>query len=293
MSLKQIVWLASYPKSGNTWVRLFLDAYYLGELDLNKLVTSVSDDNAARHTIGSDWDPRDLPIDAQMLTRPMSLLRLVLAYNKDKLPGLPLFVKTHNAHMITNGIELLPECLTQATICIVRDPRDVVISFAKHMGESIDDAIGSLLDKYRVLEAKDSLKMADFLSSWPMSVDSYTGADSHNVMVIRYEDMRERPLESFRHILKHAGVEPDNDRIQKALDLCEISKLQKLEKENGFLESSPKNKDGFFSGGGRVRAWEDKLTHYQRRKIERACEKEMRQLGYLEGKGKGKKVYPH
>lgn len=293
MSHREIVWLASYPKSGNTWVRLFLDAYFLGEVNINEVVTSVADDNAARHTIGPNWDPRDLPVDVQQLTRPMGLLRLVLAYKQDKIEGIPLFVKTHNAHLVANGIEQLPECLTKATIYIVRDPRDVVLSFAKHMGETVDEAIDSMLDVYRVLEAKDAVKISDFISSWPKNVSSYANGDTHNIKVVKYEDMREKPVETFRGILEHAGVPPDNERIKQALELCEISKLQKAEKEDGFGEASPKNKDGFFSGGGKVRGWEDKLTLPQLRKIEKNCESMMRRFGYLEGKATRHQAYPH
>lgn len=294
MSYREIVWLASYPKSGNTWVRLFLEAYFLGEINLNEMVVSVADDNAARHTIGSDWDPRDLPVDLQQLTRPMGLLRLVLAYRQDKIVGVPLFVKTHNAHMIVNGIEQLPECLTKSVIYIVRDPRDVLLSYAKHMGQETDEAIKSMLDVYRVLEAKDAMKIADFISSWSRNVQGYMQADTHNVKIFKYEEMRKEPIKAFSEILEHAGVHPDRERIKRALDMCAISKMQEKEKEEGFLESSPKNNDGFFSGGGKIGNWHDKLSMIQLRKLERGCESMMRQLGYLEGKArKTNQIYPH
>jgi len=111
MDYKQIVWLSSYPKSGNTWIRCFVDAYLTGEVDINNLVGSVTDDGSQRCLPGDGSDPSKYPIDVQILTRPMGLLRLVRQFELNKAeggPDIPLFVKTHNAHLVTNGIELLP-----------------------------------------------------------------------------------------------------------------------------------------------------------------------------------------
>lgn len=270
MDYQQIVWLASYPKSGNTWVRCFLDAYFLGEVDINELVLSVSDDSATRHLVGDNSDPRLFPVQIQMLTRPMALLRMVRQYHEYKVAGVPLFVKTHNAHMVANGIETLPDCLTKATVCLVRDPRDVVVSFSKHMGLSIDEGIDYFLDKYRVLEAHEANKMADFICSWPSHVLSYANADTHNVLMVRYEDLKVNPQKWFAAILSHAGIAPDLEKINRALALTELRQLQKQEKEKGFRESSPHAKDKFF-GEGRVKGWKEKLNPKQLFRIEKGC----------------------
>lgn len=267
MDYKQIVWLASYPKSGNTWVRCFLDAYFLGEIDINQIVCSSSDDNSKLHQIGDGSDPRELPIDLQQLARPMAMLRLVRMYNEEKIPGVPLFLKTHSANMLTNGIELLPVSLTKAVIHIVREPRDVVPSFAKHMGITIDKAIEFLGDKYRVLKTDEGAKMMDFISSWRLHTQSFVDGDSHNIKTFVYEDMIKNPVDSFSAILEHAGVEPDRERVKKALELVKLDKLKKQEKDKGFTEASPMTKEGFFGDGGSN--WKTKLTPIQAKRVEK------------------------
>jgi len=289
MSYKEIVWLASFPKSGNTWVRLFLDAYFLQEVNINEIVTSVADDKSSRHALGGEldkhYDVRNLPVDVQWLTRPMALLRMVMAFQlnrRDTGVDLPLFVKTHNAHLVTNGIEALPECLTKAVICIIRDPRDVLPSYAKHMGMDLDEATESMTDKWRVLQAvKDAGKVSDFISSWKMNVDSYINADSHNIKYFKYEDMRAAPEQAFYEILEHAGITPDMDRIKKALELCDLAKVRKMEEKEGFRESSPFAENKFF-GKGEIGGWKGKITAKQQRKIEKEFGPTMKRLGYLE-----------
>lgn len=273
--MKEIVWIASYPKSGNTWVRLLLDAYYLGEVDINDMVSSVSDDNSNWHQVGDGSDVRKFPVQYQQLTRPMALLRLVRQYQSttnDNGIHIPLFVKTHSAHLVANGIELLPECLTKAVIYIVRDPRDVLPSFAKHMGLETDEAIDAFLDTYRVLEAKDSIKVADLISSWPKHVGSFINGDTHNIRVFRYEDLKSNPVETFAQMLEHAGVKPDMDRVRKAVEITDLAKLKKQESEKGFRESSPYAKDQFFGGERK------KLTPRQVRRIEKGCQSMLRRL---------------
>ena len=278
MDHKKIVWLASFPKSGNTWVRTFLDAYFLGELDLNELVCSVTDDRVDRHQVGDGSNIAKEPIDIQHLARPMNLLRLVKAFNANRFADVPLFVKTHNPNMIVNGVELLPQQLTQAVIFIVRDPRDVLPSFAKHMGTDLDTAIEWMQDKWRTLQGTDT-KVMDLLSSWDRHTLSFLNDDCHNVHLFRYEDMRSDPEGQFKHILEASGAPVDENRIRQALDMVSLEKLREREQRDGFRESSPHAKDQFF-GKGLVGGWKGKLAPAQQHKIEKAFRRVMKRLGY-------------
>lgn len=278
MDYRQIVWLASYPKSGNTWLRCFLDAYLLGEVDINDLVTSHPDDLAARCAVGDGSNAAEFPIDIQMLTRPMAMLRMVREYNASKTVDLPLFVKTHNTHVVANGVEMMPESLTKATIYIVRDPRDVLMSFAKHMGSTdYDTAIAHFLNRMRCLDDHNGTKVMDFISSWPAAVQSFANADTHNVKVWRYEDMKSDPVRAFAGMLDHAGIAPDFRRVQHAVEMVEISRLAQQEAEKGFGESSKHAKHRFFGGSAK---WQDVLTPKQIRTVEKACASMMKRFGY-------------
>lgn len=278
MDYRQIVWLASYPKSGNTWLRLFLDAYLLGDVDINEILCTVTDDRADRVPMIDGSSIANLPVDIQHLARPMGLINLVRAYNQHGNKEVPLLVKTHTSHMVANGVELLPMSLTKAVVYIVRDPRDVVISFAKHMGVEIDVAIDYMCDKYRTLTSSND-RMADFLSSWDGHVNSFLNADTHNVAVFTYEGMRETPVATFSDILHHMGIPVDQKKVERALEAVEINKLREREKKEGFRESSPHAKDQFF-GPGKVGNWDGVLTDTQRYRIERKFSRVMKRLGY-------------
>jgi hypothetical protein len=275
---RRIVWLASYPKSGNTWVRLFLDAYLTGDVDINDIICSVTDNRADRMQIGDGSDIVKLPVDIRHMARPMGLLRLVSAFNENQFANVPLFVKTHSAHMLVNGIELLPESLTKAVIYIIRDPRDVAPSLAKHFGVDLDTTVEYMCDRYRMLKA-DQIRCGDLLSSWDAHVNSYLNSDSHNVLWLQYEAMRENPVESFSLILRHAGIDPDRARVEAALEKVSLSRLRDLEAEQGFAESSPHAKNQFF-GEGTI--GNDKLTIRQRYTLEREFKRPMKRLGYLD-----------
>lgn len=278
---KQIAWLASYPKSGNTWVRLFLDAYFLADLNINDVVTSVSDDRAGLYAMGDGSKPERLPIELQHLARPMAMMRLVTQYNSAN-HGIPLYVKTHHANMLANGVEMLQFALTRLTVFIVRDPRDVLPSFAKHMGCDIDQAIEWMSDKYKTLSSTEGC-MSDFISSWDVHTLSFLNADTHNVRTFQYEDMRADPVKEFSAILKHSGVTPEPLRVRQALKLVELDKLREQEKIDGFMESSIHAKNEFF-GKGEVGGWKDKLTDKQKYRIEKQFGRVMKRLGYISNK---------
>ena len=276
---QQIVWLSSYPKSGNTWARCFFDAYFSGSVDINALLTTVGDDIAARCLPGDGTEPHKLPVDIQVLLRGMGLYRLVNQYNQSKIDGLPLIVKTHNAHMLCNGVELLSGCLTKSVIHIVRDPRDVLLSFAKHMGKPIDEMIDLFCDRLRVIHDKRNPKMSDFISSWSAHVASFANSDTHNVKIFKYEDMKSDPVKQFYNMLVHAGIQPDIERVQKAVDLVALDQLKRQEAKDGFTESSPFAKNQFF-GDGATGGWNGKLSQSQVFKIEKACRSMMKRFDY-------------
>ena len=273
-SFKEIVWIASYPKSGNTWLRLFLDAYFLGDVNINEIETSVGDLVTAFHAT-DNLSPTRYPLEIQQLLRPSALVKSIINYRNTKgVSGIPMFMKTHSVCGNMNGIDLMPPQLTHSTIYIVRDPRDVVRSYAAHMGKTINEAIESMGAEDTVLCSLERDQMFTMVSSWSTHVKSYVNDIHRNTGIIRYEDMKEKPEETFKVILNHIGIEPDMDRLKKAIKMCEISKLQKQEEEIGFKERSGKE-DKFFGGK------KQNLTVRQAKRIEKMFSKEMKLLGYL------------
>jgi len=68
-----LFWLASYPKSGNTWVRLFLNAYYTGVCNINlKFFANASDVKPAQYHAVAHTDLKELPRGVSLLLPPRS-----------------------------------------------------------------------------------------------------------------------------------------------------------------------------------------------------------------------------
>ena len=279
-SYKEVVWLASYPKSGNTWLRLFIEAYLLGKVDINNIVSSVADDTSTRYNAGIGEDVRTLPVQVQHLLRPMSLFRLVEMYKQERpVEQFPLLVKTHVANIQVNGFVQLPEQLTKKTVHIVRDPRDVCVSFAHHLNFDIDKTIECMGDKYRTLGTDvNKAKVSSYISSWKMHCDSFEQSDGIDTQTFRYEDMVSKPHETFSKILEHIGLPVFDDKVTEALEIVALDKLAAQEKADGFKESSPKNKNNFFGRGGSH--WRDELKPYQVKRIEKMSGHYLEHYGY-------------
>ena len=268
---KQIVWVASYPKSGSTWLRCFLDAYFLKEVDINELLCTITDAIPVSHDIGDGSNITEHPFEIQQLARPMALLRTVKNYLTTS-QEVPLFMKSHNANLLINGYELIPEVLTKSAIVIIRDPRDILPSFSKHMGVDLDQGLEWMQDKYRMLGGEN--KIIDFLSSWKDHTNSWLNCSTHNIKYFLYEDMKANPVDMFSQILKHSGVEPDRDRVKMALELVKLDRLKDAEKENGFSEESKHAKGQFFG------AKHKQITPKQSHSIEKECNRVIKRLGY-------------
>lgn len=278
MNHKQIIWLASYPKSGSTWLRLFIEQYLLGKYDLNNLVSSISDNISTRYGAGVGEDVTKLPVDVQMQMRGVGLFRLVRMFQANRPhKDFPLLVKTHSANLIPNGVTMIPPAFTKSVVHIVRDPRSVAISFAKHLGVDIDTAIQYMGDDLRVLNSAGDMKMHDFLSSWRLHTKSFVEGDLVDTLTVRYEDMMSDGVPTFSKILDHVGIAVDPARVESSLEAVRLSKLRERERETGFIEASPKNKDGFFGQGGSK--WHT-LKPYQIKRLEKFAGPYMERFGY-------------
>ena len=264
----KIVWVASYPKCGSTWVRLFLDAYFLESVDLNDIATSFSDIrlNNSTYELANEGISKQIPYKNEMLEQ------TIKAHNELNTE-IPLFIKTHSGNYIIDGHEAIPPKLTKSVIYLVRHPKEILPSFAKHVGRSVDDTIKLMKTKNMCMN--DPGVMETYLSTWATHVESYLDADTLDVCVVKYEDLKENPIKEFTRILKASGVEPDVDRVKKAIELTELSKLQKIEKKKGFKEASKYQEAGFFGKKNGT------ITLKQLNKLTTAFKPEIRRLGYF------------
>jgi hypothetical protein len=270
-----IWWLASYPKSGSTWARMVLNAAVTGfPPNINAGYQYATADHAKhllQHTAAipvSDMTPHDF------LCYRLAALRNHLAI----FPERDACLKTHNANLSICDVPLIPTWITKGAVYIVRDPRDVVISFAKHLGRDIDNTI-ELMASEAAAVYETGTCFRHMVSSWSMHVTSWLDEDCPlQVGLIRYEDMHAYPLHAFRKLLDCLGLASvDDDRIAWAVEQCRLDKLRQQEDATGFVEASRKTER--FFGEGRRGGWRDVLSPEQVEQIENSHHVVMEQLG--------------
>lgn len=278
-SQKQIVWLASYPKSGNTWFRSFLTALLKEkEVDLNQMATDGI-------FSGKNYVENILDLNTDYLSR-----QQIEAYQRTAFTHLSatskkrLFIKVHDAFTCSqvDGLPLIPEKPTQMAVYLLRNPLDVALSLANHIGKSAEKAI----DKYIVNPAGSFVSLKNSannqfyqpLGTWSMHVESWLEKPAFPVHFIRYEDMKEKPFETFKLAVQAIGLEFSNEQIQFAIEETKFEKLQKKEQEKGFKEKQNPTSSFFFKG--QVGRWKEELSNEQIEKIRAINEPMMRRFGY-------------
>ncbi|HXW41933.1 MAG TPA: sulfotransferase domain-containing protein [Xanthobacteraceae bacterium] len=273
-----LIWLASYPKSGNTWTRIFLSnlaAIMAGEtqrLELKAL---------ARFTHSADFrlyfeeilgfNPTDQHRDEIAATR--QKVQQIIA---DRFEGL-VFLKTHNALVNDRGYSVFNFAVTSGAVYIVRNPLDVAISLAHHGGYSIDKAIETMALEDSESPVDDKL-VHEIWSSWSRHVASWTRKPHPAIRIMRYEDMAADPLASFTALARHLQLRATSDQISLAIERASFEAVRDEEAREGFKEK-PKQAERFFREG-RAGQWRDVLTSQQVDRIVGVHREQMQRFGY-------------
>ena len=233
-----IVWLASYPKSGNTWTRAFLHnlaKILAGERDNQDInaLSRFSTWEPARHFFASalGFEPTDAHRQEIAAVRKQVQQRIA-----DAFEGL-VFVKTHNALIRDRGHPTINFSVTAGAIYIVRNPLDVAISYADHIGEPIDVAIDAMGTANAETNVGDR-SVHEVYGSWSQHVLSWTRNPHPAIRVMRYEDMLSNPNETFGALARHLHLDPGPSDLAEAIDRSSFEKLRAQEDREGFLERS-------------------------------------------------------
>jgi hypothetical protein len=253
-----IVWMASYPKSGNTWMRAFLQNY-LGADD------SAADINSLDGFFANESNPSwYLPLlegdlAEQSLLDVCRLRPQVQRQIAASRPG-TIMVKTHNFLGEYEGCPLHDMSLTSGAVAVVRNPLDVVISLADHFALSLDQAV-EFMGSDKTGTPNDDNNVASVLASWSTHVESWTQDTSGATHTVRYEDLLDKPQKQFSRVLSFLGLDRDQSRLKKAVKHSSFGSLREQEKRNGFVERSPNSRRFFRSG--RKNQWVGVLTDEQ------------------------------
>jgi hypothetical protein len=292
--LMRTVWLASYPKSGNTWMRMMIGALAVpegGEVDINNLSPP---DGIATARVTFDYHTL---VDSSLLSYD-EIDRLRPAVHAAGAAGLrdednkaepgesarARFVKTHDAYtLLADGTPMLGGRRgADGAVLIVRDPRDVASSFAHHNNLGLDEAIARMCDPADAMcdrPDRCATQLRQQLLGWSGFAESWLSQTDLPIFVVRYEDVQSDPAATLGRVMAFADDPRPAEALARAAALTDFARLQRLEAATGFREAPPRAKGGFFRRG-EAGAWREELTLDEAARIEAAHCAMMARLGY-------------
>ena len=285
-----IIWLASYPKSGNTWLRFFIISLLMGKktkLNLQHLKAIIAYPNVSQfenlisNFLNLDEVAKNWIVSQQILNSDKSLR----------------FLKTHNIFGKYKGYSFTDNENTLGIIHVVRDPRNVITSVKNHFSfKNYEHAKEFLFNENKVITLSDQQRqkylnkqkhpLPQLIGSWKTNYLSWKNMKK-NYLLVKYEDLVKNKNSEFTKIANFLSnltkINFDEDQIKTAIDLSSFDKLDKMEKEHGFAESTSDkdgNKNKFFFLGPKNK-WQNILEKNICDDIEKEFKSEMKDLGYL------------
>ena len=283
-----IIWIASYPKSGNTWLRAMISTYYYskdGIFDQN-LLKKIDQFPTNKYLKGYSFNKK-IPGE--------TCKYWINAQEKINLDKKVKFFKTHNVFGKLNNSDFTNNQNSIGCIYVVRDPRNVITSLKNHYQLNNEQAFSWMTNEknfiYNILKF-DELGYSDFqfISSWSTNYKSWNVQKKIPVKLIKYEDLLNSTYAVFFEIIKFISKITNNsesinkDRIKKTLKSTTFDALKKSEQEHGFSEAvrdrEDRNKKVPFFNLGPKNDWKKILDEEFREKIQKVFEKDLNDLNY-------------
>ena len=282
-----IFWIASYPKSGNTWLRTLISAYYYSKDGIfnQNILKNIGQFPEKRHFVDFNYNPGNVTDTAKFWIKSQEKI------NKDKKIR---FFKTHNIFGKVNNYDFTNKDNSAGCIYIVRDPRNVITSLENHYEMHHEEALKWItnLNKYiydvhKIKE--DGYSNFQFISSWNMNYKSWNIQKKIPIKIIKYEDLIKETFAVFKDIVEFVNKtlnikeKIDIDKLKNSVNSTNFNKLKNDEKNNGFIEAvlSKKNEEKIpFFNLGPDNDWRKILDKDKQEKLTNIFKDDLIELGY-------------
>tara|TARA_B100000900_G_C20503604_1_gene684868 strand:+ start:78 stop:914 length:837 start_codon:yes stop_codon:yes gene_type:complete len=277
-----IIWLASYPKSGNTWLRMFLRAYFLPKDKKFSINEEGNDDYEAKAFPNIDLLKENKINYNKFEEIVKNWINLQIFINLNNKIN---FLKTHNGNFNINGYPFTNSKNTIGGIYVVRDPRDVVLSLSNHFNITYEQAFNNMnnMQNYEFYDKNLTNGFRNsIMGTWSSNYNSWRYYQEKKIHLVKYEDMIKKPENTFLEILKYLNLflsfNIDENKIKEAIKDTSFQNLKEMENKDGFKELGSGDK---FFRKGIIGDWEQTLNPQMIKNIETNFQKEMRELDYI------------
>jgi len=277
---QRAVWIASYPKSGNTWVRVFLHNLMRelrGQSDSPQNINALHQMTARESLKGYFKRRLGKPTDEASAKE---IAEARIAVQADMVEGESdlAFIKTHNAIANVEGFPTINFEITLAAIYIVRNPLDVTVSYAHYSRLSVDAIIAYMADPAGNILPSER-RVYEFMGSWSFHVASWMSVPHRPILLLRYEDMLASPERSFGRLATFLRLKPSAEQMARAIKNSSFEEMARQEGLRGFHER-PGTAEKFFRAGT-AGQWREALSRGQIKAVIEAHAPMMMRFGYL------------
>lgn len=286
--MADVHWIASYPKSGNTWLRILLANYLAGDhgaADINQLPLYGMTAAYLRGNVDRYLAFKSSCFSRDVMERARPDLTRALAAHAPP----PLVLKVHDCWRLTDtGQPMIPADITAGVIYAVRNPLDVAVSAAGHWGVGLEDSVERMCLTERpapVESAGITQELPQWTGSWSENVTSWLDRSGLRVLPVRYEDLVADTEARFAEMLAFMGWTVIPERVATAVERSRFERLHAIEAASGFRERVRSATTPFFRTG-KAGGWRDALPAPLARRLIDAHGETMRRFGYLDEAGK-------
>ena len=282
-----IFWIASYPKSGNTWLRTLISSYYYSDDGIysDNIIKRIGQFPEKMHFTDFDYNKNIVTDTSRFWIKAQEKI------NKDKKLK---FFKTHNTFGALNNNHFTDNKNSIGAIYIIRDPRNVITSLMNHYELDNEQAIKWMTNEknyiYDVSKFKeDGYSDFQFVSSWNTNYKSWTVQKKIPIKFIKYEDLLNQTFAVFKDVINFINITTRNnekikiDKLKNSVKSTFFDKLQDMEKKNGFSEaitSKKNNKKIPFFNMGPKNDWKKILDKNSISKLNDHFKKNLIELSY-------------